>query len=177
MHLLHTLVWNGKARRAGGGGSLTFPRIAPVEEAAWASPPRTIPHHDQGRSQHLWVQWRHRTGTRPVAPSALGLHPLAPGKFPVCGDCSSQRGCRILPPWAVDWEVAGLRDACLSRVSMVTPHWSTPPRDGPGFLRIKMRLTAILEQLQGWNRKRTWLPHSWFPLLRLTSVAPPEHAM
>ena len=109
VHLLHTLVWNGKARRAGGGGSLTFPRIAPLEEAAWASLPRTTPHHAQGGPQHLWVQWRHRTGIRPVAPSPLGLHPLAPGKFPVCGDCSSQRGCRVLPPRAVDWEVVGLR--------------------------------------------------------------------
>lgn len=44
----------------------------------------------------------------------------------------------------LDWEVAGWRDARLSHVSMVTPRCSPPPRDGPGFLGMKMRLTAIL---------------------------------
>ena len=47
MCLLHTLMWNSKARRAGGGGSLAFPRIAPLEEAVWASLPCTTPHHAQ----------------------------------------------------------------------------------------------------------------------------------
>ena len=43
----------------------------------------------------------------------------------------------------LDGEVAGLRDACLSHVSMVTPQWSTPPRGKPAFLGIKMRLSFL----------------------------------
>ena len=43
----------------------------------------------------------------------------------------------------LDWEVAGWRDARLSHVSTVTSRWPTPPRDGPAFLGMKMRLTAI----------------------------------
>ena len=47
VRLLHTLMWNSEARRAGGDGSLAFPRIAPLEEAVWASLPCTTPHHAQ----------------------------------------------------------------------------------------------------------------------------------
>lgn len=59
---------------------------------------------------------------------------------------ASERGSREKDAYGddLDWEVAGWRDACLSHVSMVTPRWSTPPKDGPAFLGMKMRLTAIL---------------------------------
>lgn len=43
----------------------------------------------------------------------------------------------------LDWEEAGRRDARLGHVSMVTSRRPAPPGDGPAFLGMKMRLTAI----------------------------------